>query len=363
MVVQSLAKQWAKKYLEDLYLPGGKDISSDGEDLSYLVSLKGRQKTAEKLSHSLRFISAQAWNKTESLLAQEVRRHKINPRLINPWDIAADCFRIYDKVLELYTEQTTSRQLSSVVKLADRSSQIYQKALEVYTEQVAPSQLAALIGDEMGMLQKKYTANDPRVKGFVSLQIHFTSQMLLEMLSPLEQTLMSAYFKVIDDHFYMPLQRAYEAAAIHDYDSPALAAVQKLLPESTPIAKKVYQRVSQLYPNYRSMSGHLSQPKVKTSSIRDVEMFQVYLWLCALEGSIAPIQQELFPLCIMLYPVLGVKWELLRQMLHLLGQEIRSRLNAEQAAKFMPYFQALWEMFSPEVFAAIGIENPKAANF
>jgi hypothetical protein len=86
------------------------------------------------------------------------------------------------------------------------------------------------------------------------------------------------------------------------------------------------------------------------SSIRDVEMFQVYLWICVLENSIAAIQQELFPLCVMLYPPLKVRWELVRQMLHLLGNELQTRLTPPQQALFMPYFQSLWELFSPDVF-------------
>ncbi|MBD2181963.1 hypothetical protein H6S82_04920 [Planktothrix sp. FACHB-1355] len=355
--VQSLAHQWAKKYIENLQINSQNESSKQPHKLADIVSKAGREQTAEKLMHSLRFVSAQAWNKTEGLLAKEIYRHRINPRLINPWEIAADSFRIYEKALLIYTQQAPPRRLSVVMGLDNQYDDLDKNALEIYTEQIAPSQLASLIGEEIGELQNKYTANDPRVKGFVSMQLHYTSQMLLEMLSPTEQMLVGAYFKVIDDHFYMPLQRSYQAAAKLDYDSPVLAAVQQLLPESTKIAKKINERVIQLYPGYCSNSGALTDPTVQVSSIRDVEMFQVYLWVCALEENIAAIQQELFPLCVMLYPTLGVKWELLRQMLYLLGKEIRSRLTAEQAAKFMPYFQALWEMFSPDVFAALGEEG------
>ena len=148
----------------------------------------------------------------------------------------------------------------------------------------------------------------------------------------------------------MPLQRAYEAAASQDYDSPRLAAVQKLLPASTEIAKNICQRVIELYPNYFSYTGCLDTPAVKTASIRDVEMFQVYLWVCVLEGNIAAIQQELFPLCVMLYPKLKVRWELVRQMINLLAKEISTRVDISERSLFVPYLQALREMFSPEVF-------------
>ena len=355
--VESLAQQWAKKYLQNLQVDEHKEQTNDAISLKEVVSQAGREKTAYQLMESLRSVSAKAWNKTEALLSAEVKRHSIKPSLINPWEIAADSFNIYQKALDIYIKQAPLRQLSMVMRLARESESLSEKALEIYTEQVAPSQLASVISANVSAMRNKYSKDDPRVIGFVSMKFHYTSQMLLEPLSPLEQSLVGAYFKVIDDHLYMPLQRAYSAAAKHDYDSPALSAVQQLLPASTEIAKKIYQRVVEIYPTYRCHTGLLSDSVVKTSSIRDVEMFQVYLWVCALEGNISAIQQELFPLCVMLYPTLKVQWELIRQMLHLLGQEMSLRLTPEQADTLMPYFQVLWQMFSPEVFGEVDLQT------
>ncbi|HLO86383.1 MAG TPA: hypothetical protein VK203_15490 [Nostocaceae cyanobacterium] len=347
--VESLAQQWAKKYVQSVQINTSTQQSSDALSLSEIVSLAGREKTAEKITESLRSVSAKAWSKTEELLATEIKRHSIDGNIINPWEIAADSFKIYQKALEVYTQPAASPPLSLVTKLAQEGNLLYEKALEVYTEQVAPNQLATVISADIGALRKKYASLDPRIIGFVSMQFHYTSRMLIEPLEPLEQAIMSAYFKVIDDHLYMPLQRAYEAAANHDYDSPVMSAVRQILPVSTEIAKKICQRIIEFFPNYQSMSGFLSDPIVKTSSIRDVEMFQVYLWVCALEGSIAAIQQELFPLCVMLYPTLNVQWELIRQMLHLLRYEMQERLTHQQANTLMPFFQALSQMFSSDV--------------
>jgi len=55
-------------------------------------------------------------------------------------------------------------------------------------------------------------------------------------------------------------------------------------------------------------------------------------------------------LCVMLYPTLNVGWELVRQMIHLLGLEFGKRLSQQQISLVLPYLQVLWEMFSPEVF-------------
>ncbi|MEH2442106.1 hypothetical protein [Nostoc sp.] len=354
-IVESLAQQWAKKYIGNLKVNTERTEKLEILNLSEIVSPEGRKRTAQKVLDSLRSVSAKAWNKTEALLSTEVQKHGIDLNLINPWEIAGDSFNIYQKALDVYTQQTTSQPLSLVMKLVEEENPLYKEALEVYTEQVAPSKLATVIGAEIGKLRNKYTSHDPRVIGFVSMQFHYTSQMLLQGLEPIEQSLISTYFKVIDDHLYMPLQRAYDAAAEHESDSVALSAVQKLLPISTQIAKRICQRVIEIYPNYNSMSGRLSNPIVKTSSIRDVEMFQIYLWVCALETSCGAIQEELFPLCVMLYPRLNVQWEVIRQMLHLLRQEINNSLTSKEADTLMPYFQILWDMFSPEVFAELGL--------
>jgi hypothetical protein len=79
-------------------------------------------------------------------------------------------------------------------------------------------------------------------------------------------------------------------------------------------------------------------------------MFQVYLCVCVLERSIRTLQEELFPLCVMLYPQLGVRWELVQEMLRILGWEMHDRLHSDHVAIFLPYLRALTAMFSLEVF-------------
>lgn len=334
--VQSLAQLWAKKYVKNLQVSPQEEKVETSEDLHEVSSLAGRLQTVEKLNQSLRFASAQAWSKTETLLVQKVQRHGISTDLIDPWQIAQDSRYLFEKTLEVYVEQ------SQIDKIAAHHN-------ETPTVMLAPGRLSVAIGSEVGKVRHTYTKNDPRVLGFVSMQFHYTGQMLLDLLSPLERPLISSYFKVIDDHLYMPLQRSYEAAAAHEYDSAALVAVRQLLPMSSEIAVNICQQVAQIYPDYRCHSGILSQPAIKVSTIRDVEMFQVYLCLCVLEGNIEALKQELFPLCVMLYPPLNVSWGLIRNMLRLLGQTLSDQLAPEQMDEFRPYVRALWEMFSEEI--------------
>jgi hypothetical protein len=318
--VHSLAALWARKYFVSVTTDDEPSPLKKADDLKELASKEGRERTADKLMQNLTLASAQAWSLTETLLSQEIRRHGINPDLINPLQIAAD------------------------------TRYLFQKAVNAYAERATPRRLSVIVGKDFGRVRQKYTSVDRRAIGFVSMQFHYTGQKLLAWLSPPEQALWMPYLKVMDDHMYMPLQAAYEAAANHPYDSPALSAVQHLLPISTKVAVSVCRQICRVHPNYKSYSGSLNELTVKTASIRDVEMFQVYLCLCVLEDDICSVQRELFPLCVMLYPRLQVSWRLVQDMLKTLGWDMHDRLPPREMATFLPYLRTLTEMFSCDVF-------------
>lgn len=315
-----LATLWARKYIKSLANNKANGTSLRGrEGLSEVASKEGRLRTASRLLGHLNFASAQAWSKTEAFLTDEIQRHGIQQELIDPWQIAQDIRWLYEKAMHVYGDRCTAQRLSVV------------------------------IGKEIGQVRRRYTEIDPRILGFLSMQFHYTGQNLLESLSLLERSMFRAYVKVMDDHLYMPLEQAYKAAAQHSIDAPPLKAVQKLLPLTSQIAQTVCQQVCASNPGYVSYSGELASVKVQTSSLRDVEMFQVYLCLCVLSNSIESVQQELFPLCLMLYPRLHVSWHLVQQMLQTLQRQFYDRLTSEHILIFKPYLQAFIDIFSPEV--------------
>lgn len=317
----SLAQQWAKKYVRSLTeQPVETQDSQVHPSTSIHRRRSVRERAADRLLDSLREISIRAWSQTEELLAEEIKRHQLDRRLVNPWEISQDAFKIFEK------------------------------ALEICMQPSGLQSIPAMLGPDIGKVRKKYTSEDPRVMAFVSMQFHFTGFLLQGQLNPFEQSLMGNCFKIIDDHLYMPLHRAYEAAAQHPANSLPLKLVQTLLPKSGETAAQVVDRVAELYANYVTYSGLLSSPMVRVSSQRDVEMFQIYLWVSVLEQNFSIIQEELFPLCLMLYPRLKVHWELVRQMLHLLGKAASRELDPTLFRLYSPYLYALQDMFSPTTF-------------
>ncbi len=310
-----LSVAFAQKYLEQL--EGTKPPTQVIE-----VDFKARRRLgiAKELLASLRSVSAKSWTQTENLLAQEILRHDIDPNLIDPWSVSGGVHKVY--------------------KLA----------IEAYAAQHSPHKLVTKVSPILGETRQEITAIDPRAIGYVAMQYHYTGMHLMPLLPEDEQANFAAYVKILDDHLYMPLQRAYQAAAQHSLNSVTLQAVQVMMSKVDGIALRIVERVNQLYPRYRCHSGPLSHVAIQTSSVRDVAMFQVYMWVCLLENNLQALQEELFPLCVMIYPRLNVSWELVRQMAHLLRQEMRACLSPEQAKACEPYYEILTAMFSPAVF-------------
>jgi hypothetical protein len=316
VVSQSLAQQWAQRYLENLSVPQIKANGLRGD-------LDGSKKSvraiaAERLLSSLSQVSLKAWSQTESLLKDEIERHQIDRRFVNPWEISQSAFQVYEKALELYTVHSSY------------------------------SQVPFLMGPDIAKIRDRYTQSDPRVIGIVGMQFYYTSVLLKQQLSPIEKALLSNCFQVIDDHLYMPLHRAYDAAAKRPDNDPSLLAVRRLIDCSGEISERIVEQVVQLYPTYKTHSGALNDPNVRASSQRDTEMFQIYLFVSLLEDSFSIVQNELFPLCLMLYPRLKVRWELVRQMIQLFERESESCLEEPLFRIVKPHLEHLRNIFSSQ---------------
>jgi hypothetical protein len=112
---QLLALQLGEKHLYDL---NPDTFLDNAQNIQDLISSTGREKTREKLIASLRLVTIKAWNKVDVLLTKAVERHQINPQLIDSWEVISDCYKIYDKTLEIYHQQPPLRQLSMIMQLA-----------------------------------------------------------------------------------------------------------------------------------------------------------------------------------------------------------------------------------------------------
>ena len=344
--VERLVKLWAERYVPDLSTLSSSASCLTSSELLEAASPQGRAKTVAKLQRMVEINCKCAGIQTSVIFSYI-------PNVVNLTEsqgiarVAADA---YQKVLEVYQDQSLPPVLLAVtsrVENANFSSDASSlSALPgLYLSEI--KRLAASIEPVLLQLQKQHqSAPDRRTIGFMSTQFHLCSKLVLNRLTLPEQLLLSPYFKFVEEQVCIPWQRVCAAAAKHNVDSPSLAIVQQLLPASQKIALNVCRRAAQLYPNHRSRRGTLNEPGVRASSLRDIEMFQAYLWLCVLEGNMTAVEQELLPLCLMVFPSIDVAWELVEQLLPLLVSELQTGLLPEQIQVLLPYTRAMQQLFS-----------------
>ncbi len=343
--VERLVKLWAERYVPDLSTFSSQQGRLVVSELVGAASSKGRTQTVAKLSQLVEIHCKCAGIQTSVLFSYI-------PNIVNLTEsqgIARTAGQVYEKALKIYQEQSLpSAFLVSLpqVEAIDFSTDAFRSLLKLGLEPPVVQQLATALEPVLEQFQEQHlSAADRRTLGFMSTQFHLSSKLLLDRLTLPEQLLVSPYFKFIEDQVCIPWQRVCAAAANYSPDSPALTLVEQLLLASRKIASIVYQQATQLFPNYRSRRGRLTDPGVKASSLRDIEMFQAYLCLCVLEQSMAAVERELYPLCVLVYPAVGVTRQLVEQMLKLLGVEILARLSPENKSLLLPYINAMQQLF------------------
>jgi hypothetical protein len=348
--VNCLVELWADRYFPNLPTLSSEEGRIAVSGLVEVASPEGRAKTVAKLKRLIQINCECAGIKTNALFSYI-------PNVVNLTEsrfIAKFVAEVYEKALEIYQQQSTSLAPVAATSRPFAKTINFSTNVDVATEWAMPAlempameQLAKALEPVLLQLRQQHmSARDPRTIGFITTQFHFSTKLVLGKLTLPEQVLLSPYFKFIEEQVCIPLQRVCSAAASHKVDSPAFTVVRQLLPACRDIASTVYSKAAKLYPNHYSRRGGLNKPVVADSTIRDLEMFQVYLWLCVLEGNMAVVQQELLPLCIMVFPSVDVTWELVEQMLGLLMDELMERVQPQHKKLLLPYTQAMQKLFS-----------------
>ena len=314
-----------------------------GDDLKAAITREGRQRTATHARRRLRASSEFAALKTNGLFSYV-------PNLVNLEEvgkIAALIEQIYAKLIDIYQQQQISPAWLALIKsLNDSNSaiEIWEQASTIQLFSV--EQIAKEIEPLILSLQEQHLAcQDRRTIGFMSTQFHFSTEVLLSRLAPVEQVLLKPYFRFVEEQVCIPWQRICTAATHYPMDSPTVATVQKFLSHSQSIEDFTSKQITAQFPEHRSRRGFLNQPQVAASSARDINMFQAYLALCVLENSLSSIDHELLPLCIMVFPSISVDWEVVEAGIQAISQGVTQHLSAEEAEVIAPYAQAMTERF------------------
>ena len=326
--VKCLLNLWAQRYTLDLSsLPLYK--------LQFADSPEGRALTTAKLKDNVLDLNCQmAWIQTKTFYTyisnildlSEARR------------ITQFAFRVYKKLLEIYQQHFLSDHASPTAVTEDNSLSRW--------EMPGVNELAYALEPILMVFQEQHVASkDWRSLGFMTTHLNFSNKLILKKLTPEEQVLLLPYLKFVEEQVAMPWQRVCYAAAKHELGSPTLTIVEQMLPAAGEIAQAAYHRLINLFPNYHARRGKLNDPEVTHSCIRDLTMFQAYLWLCFLEGTMKPMEAELLPLCVMVVEGVGIKWEVTEKWCEVLADEVISHVNPEHKALLLPHVQAMQQVF------------------
>ncbi|MBE9014171.1 hypothetical protein IQ250_28685 [Pseudanabaenaceae cyanobacterium LEGE 13415] len=325
---RSLSRIWTSRYLPDL------------------ATL-----TVEKSKYSIEHLLQYSSDFGRSRTVEQVRRH-----------LKISCELAGLEVNQLFSGSSTLVNLSKVRQLAQSVEQVYERVLQCYQQQHSS------LGDEWNpmrnwsaeiealsielqpvlyeMQQQHLADEDPRTIGFVTTQFHFSTEMILKRLNPVEKALLGSYFQLAEEQVCIPWREICELAGRYDRSSPEILLLEQLLPESDAIAHCVHEKVRQQSPQFRSRRGGWDNLQITTSMMRDLNMFQSYLWLCLLQQDLAPINVRLLPLCLMVFPSVNVSWEFIDQTIRLLVEEVRSRLTRYQWSIVQPYATGLIDIFA-----------------
>jgi hypothetical protein len=335
-----LIKLWAARYMPDLSILPAEKGQFPMTTLMECATEAGRQQTVEQVKRLLKLNCQMAGLETNSLFSYI-------PNIVNlaqARHLAHYVEQVYGTVLDVYLKQPPP---SRYLKFIDASSQLFSKLALSTLMLPTITQLAEAVEPCLLQLQEQHLhSHDRRTIGFMTTQFHFSTREVLKQLTSCEQVLLMPYLMFVEEQVCIPWQRVCAAAANYLPGSPIFSLVEQMLPKSRDIAEHVYREAAVLHGNSCSRRGPFRDPEIAVSTMRDLSMFQGYLWLCMLEDDMAAIQQELLPLCQAVFPTVGVSWALVESVLRLLVKEIHARVKPAQIPLLSPYTRSLQEIFA-----------------
>jgi hypothetical protein len=328
--VERLLNLWAERYTLDLNQASSSNLKTHSTLLEK-ASSQGRAVTAKKLKDNILNVNCQmGWIQTKTLYAYIPNVLD----LVEARRITQFAFRVYKKLIEVYQKQ-----------LPQEDETLTNQWLSVFG-MPAVYELAYALEPTLLIFQEQHIASkDWRALGFMTTQLNFTNKLITKKLEPSERILLAPYLKFVEEQVAIPWQRVCAAGAYYTPSSAEFRLVEEMLPQAPSIAQAAYKRLLELLPDYRSRRGHLDDEDIAHSCIRDLSMFQAYLWLCLFEKSVVSVQQELLPLCAMVVEGVNIKWELTEKWWQVLTEEIFSRITPQAQELILPYTQQIQELF------------------
>lgn len=321
-----LLKIWVARYLPDLGVISPHVRKHVEQRLKSAISDASRTATAKKLDHYLASDCTLAVASTQQLMRDIGIK-------IDTWQLQSLSVQIYSIYEALVSGYQESFIFSPVV---DYLHTIEFEASQLEAATLVIPKFESLLLSITPMLRELkatyFSSINQHLVGFMTTIVHFAQQHILSHLSTDEIVWLKPYLQLLDELLCMPWQRIYTVAAAVKYPTDTVDLVKRMLPKVNSISSLTYQRLLQKFPNHISCQGRLQSLPVQHSSLRDLSMFQAYIWLSVLENSSSIIEKNLLPLCLQVFPLTKVEWELVTFAVGDITDNIQDQLTpAEQA--------------------------------
>jgi hypothetical protein len=339
-----LIQSWASRYQPHLNALVEPNQEFPIAQLLDHLSSVGRKRTVDQVRRHLKINCELAGLDAHRLFAET--QNVINLAKVRNLSMYVE--RIYDRLLILYQDQ--AQQVPSLAGVNANSPIACLPPISLLAQALEP-----LLED----LRKAHLVDeDPRTIGFVTTQFHFTTKAIFKRLKKWDQVLLYPYLQFAEEQVCIPWQEICQVAMQYPAHAPEVLLVEQMIQMSDRIAFNVYQQGRQQLSDMKSTRGDMSHPEVASSIIRDTTMFQGYLWLCFLKNDMTTVQNKLLPLCLMVFPSVGVSWEWVYQMLEMMIVQVKTHLTPQQWDTVRPIADQLLETFMMEETAVTLTDSP-----
>lgn len=334
-----LLKIWVARYLPDLGAISSQVRPHIEQRLRRTILSEARQATA----HKMRSCLASDWG----LAAAETQALLLAAGIsIDSWDLqnlSIHIHKVYETLIDGYEHSFIfSPILECLYTIESESGRLEAAALVIPKFET----LMLTLGPMLHELKALYFSSINRhLVGFMTTHIHFTRRLMLSHLSIDECLWIAPYLQILDELTCMPWQRICSMASSVNNNPDLVALVKRMLPKMGAISLLTYQKALQAYPHHISYQGRLHSEAVQRSSMRDLNMFQTYIWLCFLEGNTSAIEKKLLPICVQSFSLTNVKWELVNFAIKTLIEAIQQQLTPSENALFMLRADTIQSLF------------------
>ena len=323
-----LLKIWVARYLPELGKISGPARKHVEQRLRLAMTDTSRQATTQQIRDHLIADCAAAAADTQKLLL----RVGLPPEMCEMQELYAKIHSLYEALIDCYEQSFIFAPVVEYLHSIEEDS----CRLEAAAQVIPPFEgLMLTMGPMLRELKAVYfSSTNLHMVGFMTTHMHFTQRYILTHLDPYECLWLAPYLRLLDELMCMPWQRICSMVSTITERPDAIALVKRMIPKVNIISALVYNKALTVYPNHNSCQGRIQSTAVQRSSLRDLNMFQAYIWLSFLEDSTVMIEKQLLPICIQVFRLTNVNGELVTFAIQSIIEAIQSQLSPSEQALF-----------------------------